>query len=90
VFRDQIGAQIPAGLALGIQQGTPAARGAVDQLVAPPAVEPGGLRRGGAGPITVNVTVEGGRDAAQTGEAVADAVRRALQGVFVELAEAGA
>ena len=67
-----------------------AARGAIDQLVSPPAVEPGGLRRGGAGPITVNVTVEGGRDAAQTGEAVADAVRRALQGVFVELAEAGA
>lgn len=90
VFRDQIGAQIPAGLALGIQQGTPAARGAIDQLVAPPSVEPGGLRRGGTGPITVNVTVEGGRDAAQTGEAVADAVRRALQGVFVELAEAGA
>lgn len=90
VFRDQIGAQIPAGLALGIEQGTPAARGAIDQLVAPPSVEPGGLRRGGSGPITVNVTVEGGRDAAQTGEAVADAVRRALQGVFVELAEAGA
>lgn len=90
VFRDQIGAQIPAGLALGIQQGTPAARGAIDQLVAPPSVEPGGLRRGGGGPITVNVTVEGGRDAAQTGEAVADAVRRTLQSVFVELAEAGA
>lgn len=90
VFRDQIGAQIPAGLALGIQQGTPAARGAIDQLVAPPSVEPGGLRRGGGGPITVHVTVEGSRDAAQTGEAVADAVRRTLQSVFVELAEAGA
>ena len=90
VFRDQIGAQIPAGLALGIEQGTPAARLAVEQLVAPPAVEPGGLRRGGGGPITINVTVDGGQSPRETGEAVADAVRRALQGVFVELAEAGA
>lgn len=91
VFRDQIGAQIPAGLALGIQQGAPAARLAVDQLVAPPAVESGSLRRGGgSSPIVVNVTVQGGRDAQGTGEAVGDAVRRALQGIFVDLAEAGA
>lgn len=90
LFRDEIGAQIPAGLALGVEAGAPAARGAVEALVAPPRVEPGSLRRGQSAPITVNVTVEGGREAAQTGEAVADAVRRALDGIFTELAEAGA
>lgn len=91
VFRDQIGAMIPAGLALGVEQGTPAARLAVEQLVAPPTVEPGSLRGGGRGPITVQVTVDGrGRDAQETGDAVGDAVRRALQGLFVELAEDGA
>lgn len=90
LFRDEIGAMIPAGLALGVERGTPAARLAVEQLVTPPSVEPGGLRRGASGPITVNVTVEGGQSPRETGEAVADAVRRALQGVFVELAEAGA
>lgn len=88
VFRDEIGAQIPAGLTLGIEAGAPAARGAVDALVAPPAVAPGSLRGGSAPQVTVQVTVQGGRDAAETGDAVGDAVRRVLLSTFVELAEA--
>ena len=88
VFRDEIGAQIPAGLTLGIEAGAPEARGAVDALVAPPAVAPGSLRGRSAPQVTVQVTVQGGRDAAETGDAVGDAVRRVLLSTFVELAEA--
>lgn len=88
VFRDQIGAMIPAGLALGINDGAPDARASMNALVAPPAVAPGALRGGRAPSVVVHVTVEGGRDAQATGDAVGDGVRRALQSIFVELAEA--
>ena len=88
LFRDEIGAMIPAGLAAGVELGAPRARGAIDALVAPPDVAPGSLRGRAAPQVSVQVTVEGGRDARETGDAVGDAVRRVMQQVFVELAEA--
>ena len=90
VFRDQIGAQIPAGLALGVEAGAPRARGAIDQLVAPPRYEPGSLRGGTTNSVVVHVQVTAGRDAAETSTGIGDALRRELTLVFNELAEAGA
>ena len=88
VFRDQIGAQIPAGLSLGIEAGTPRARGAIDQLVAPPRYEPGSLRAGATNSVVVHVQVTAGRDAQETSAGIGDALRRELTLVFGELAEA--
>lgn len=88
VFRDQIGAQIPAGLSLGIEAGTPRARDAIDQLVAPPRYEPGSLRAGATNSVVVHVQVTAGRDAEETGAGIGDALRRELTLVFSELAEA--
>lgn len=88
VFRDQIGAQIPAGLSLGIEAGTPRARGAIDQLVAPPRYEPGSLRAGATNSVVVHVQVTAGRDAEETGAGIGDALRRELTLIFGELAEA--
>jgi len=88
VFRDQIGAQIPAGLSLGIEAGTPRAHGAIDQLVAPPRYEPGSLRAGTTNSVVVHVQVTAGRDAQETSAGIGDALRRELTLVFSELAEA--
>ena len=88
VFRDEIGAQIPAGLSLGIEAGTPRAHGAIDQLVAPPRYEPGSLRAGTTNSVVVHVQVTAGRDAQETSAGIGDALRRELTLVFSELAEA--
>lgn len=61
VFRDEVGAQIGAGISLGIGDSAGGVRGALDGVFALPSF-PAGLGGGGAtiGGVTVNVEINGG------------------------------
>ena len=86
VFADAIGRQIPAGIELGISQGSGGVNDAVAGLGSPGAMRlGGGFSMGG-----INVTVQGGATNADTGASVAEAVRTELERVFGRMAEAGA
>ena len=86
VFADAIGRQIPAGIELGISQGSGGVNDAVAGLGSP-----GAMRLGGGFSMgDINVTVQGGATNADTGASVAEAVRTELERVFGRMAEAGA
>lgn len=87
VFADAIGRQIPAGIELGISQGSGGVNDAVAGLGSP-----GAMRLGGGG-VTIgdiNINVMGGNTNAETATSLRDAVRAELEAVFGRMAEAGA
>lgn len=85
VFADTIGAQIPAGIGVGVRENSMAADGAVADLARPPR----GIGRGmGGNNITVYVTVPGGSSPQATAQATVDALEEQLAGIFGRLAEA--
>jgi len=90
VFAD-LGAQIPAGVTVGVKAGTPAAQSSVEDMITPPATAPGGAARalGGGGP-TVNITtlqVTVGKGAsADDARPVAMAIKRELETILQGLA----
>ena len=87
VFADAIGRQIPAGIELGISQGSGGVNDAVAGLGSPGAMRLGG---GGVSFGDINISVMGGNTNAETATSLRDAVRAELEAVFVRMAEAGA
>lgn len=84
VFADVIGAQIPAGIELGIQRGS----GPLDATVAgivDPRPPRGGL--GGGANVTVQVILQRGAGDEATAQAVADRVEEKLLEIFGGMAE---
>jgi hypothetical protein len=79
----ELGEQIPAGLTLGIEAGTPDVAGSVEGMVQPPA----GLGRVGQSISVgeVHVHVGPGADAASIADGIRDALARALEGVALEM-----
>lgn len=87
VFADAIGRQIPAGIELGISQGSGGVNDAVAGLGSPGAMRLGG---GGVSFGDINISVMGGNTNAETATSLRDAVRAELEAVFGRMAEAGA
>lgn len=82
VFRDQVGAQIPAGIAEGVQSGMGALQGMISPIV-PGAGLPSaaaGSASAGIGGITININIGSatGEDARRIGTAAGDGVLAAL------------
>jgi len=85
LFADVVGAQIPAGIGVGVRENAMAADGAVADLARPPR----GLGRGlGGVNITVYVTVQGGPTPQATAQGIGDALEDELAAIFGRLAEA--
>lgn len=85
VFADVVGAQIPAGIGVGVRENAMAADGAVAELARPPR----GIGRGLDGVnITLYVTVPGGPSPQATAQATVDAFEDQLSEIFGRLAEA--
>ena len=87
VFADAIGRQIPAGIELGISQGSGGVNDAVAGLGSPGAMRLGG---GGVSFGDINISVMGGNTNAETATNLRDAVRAELEVIFGRMAEAGA
>lgn len=87
VFADAIGRQIPAGIELGISQGSGGVNDAVAGLGSPGAMRLGG---GGVSFGDINISVMGGNTNAETATSLRDAVRAELEVIFGRMAEAGA
>jgi hypothetical protein len=86
VFADEVGAMIPAGVAMGITANTSGVNDAMTSALTPPSVP----RLGGLGGITIYVNVTEARDARATAEAVTSDLESQLSAIFGRLAEAGA
>lgn len=84
VFADVIGAQIPAGVGVGIRENAREADGAVAELAQPRAIG----RGFGAVSISVQITVPGASQPAATAQAVYSGLEDELQAIFGRLAEA--
>jgi len=87
VFADLIGAQIPAGIAMGVNAGAPAANDAVSGIVNPSVPALGG--RGGAS-VSLTINVTGGGQPGETARAIRAEVEDALGSIFGQMAEAAA
>lgn len=87
VFADAIGRQIPAGIELGISQGSGGVNDAVAGLGSPGAMRLGG---GGVSFGDINISVMGGNTNTETATSLRDAVRAELELIFGRMAEAGA
>lgn len=84
VFADAIGRQIPAGIELGISQGSGGVNDAVAGLASP-----GAMRLGGGFSVgDINISVMGGSTNAETATSLRDAVRAELELIFGRMAEA--
>lgn len=86
VFADLIGAQIPAGIAMGVTAGAPAADAAVAGIVSPsvPALGGRGVN------ITLTINASGGGQPGETARAIRAEVEDALGSIFGQMAEAHA
>lgn len=85
VFADVVGAQIPAGIGVGVRENAYAADGAVADLARPPR----GIGRGLGGiSISVQITVPGAASPAATAQSVYDGLEESLADIFGRLAEA--
>lgn len=81
---EELGQFSMAGYAQGVANDTTVAP-AVSGMLAAPAAAPG-MGGGGSPSVTVNVYVDGGKNAQETGEIVARPVRREVLALFQELA----
>ena len=81
---DAIGRQIPAGIELGISQGSGGVNDAVAGLASP-----GAMRLGGGFSVgDINISVMGGSTNAETATSLRDTVRAELELIFGRMAEA--
>lgn len=84
VFADAVGANIPPGVAMGIDRAAPQLDAAVASVVQPPAIRGGGF---GAVTITIPITVQRGAGDEATATAIRDRLEEDLADVFGRLAE---
>ena len=81
---DAVGANIPPGVAMGIDRAAPQLDAAVASVVQPPAIRGGGF---GAVTITIPITVQRGAGDEATATAIRDRLEEDLADVFGRLAE---
>lgn len=84
VFADVIGRQIPAGIAMGVNDGAPMAQDAVSNIVSPRVPALGG----GGGSVSITIEVNGAAQPAETARAVRAEIEDALGSIFGQWAEA--
>ena len=83
VFADVVGAQIPAGVGVGVREHAREADGAVAEIARPRAVG----RGFGSVSISVQITVPGAASPAATAQAVYSGLEEELAAIFGRLAE---
>ena len=84
VFADLVGAQIPAGIAQGVNAHAGLANDAVSGIVSPRVPQLGG---GGAS-VTIEINVTGGAQPQETARAIRTEIEDALGGIFGQWSEA--
>lgn len=84
VFADLVGAQIPAGIAMGVTANSGVANDAVSDIVSPRVPQLGGA----GGPVSITIEVNGATQPAETARAVRAELEDALGSIFGQWAEA--
>jgi hypothetical protein len=84
VFADLVGAQIPAGIAMGVNANSGVANDAVSNIVSPRVPALGG----GGPPVSITIEVNGASQPAETARAVRAELEDALGSIFGQWAEA--